>query len=156
AGSPGWPPSTWPAARWPPSSAEAQVRPRVSFRSATCCCFPPVDAAHGPFRRTVTPRALQWRHSSERGPGRHAPARAHRATAMGRLPTLLCLCSLLLLVTGTRAGPPNATNADEETLKAVGLGTDDAALLDFFRRRTPDEGDRDTIAALIRDLGADD
>src|SRR5262249_10283052 len=70
--------------------------------------------------------------------------------------TLLCLCSLLLLVTGTRAGPPNATNADEETLKAVGLGTDDAALLDFFRRRTPDEGDRDTIAALIRDLGADD
>jgi peptidyl-prolyl cis-trans isomerase B (cyclophilin B) len=41
-------------------------------------------------------------------------------------------------------------------LKAAGLGTDDAALIDFFRNKTLADVDRDKIAALVRDLGADD
>jgi len=75
---------------------------------------------------------------------------------MHRYPLLLSLCCLLLIVTGTLAAQPEAIKADEETLKAAGLGTDDAALIDFFRSRTLEDGERDKIAALIRDLGADD
>jgi cyclophilin family peptidyl-prolyl cis-trans isomerase/HEAT repeat protein len=75
---------------------------------------------------------------------------------MHRQPLLLSLCWLLLSVTGTLAAPPDASNADEETLKAAGLGTDDAALIDFFRSKTLTDGDREQIAALIRDLGDDD
>src|SRR5262249_53349054 len=80
----------------------------------------------------------------------------YRSTNMHRRPRLLSLCCLLLIATGTLAVQPDATKADEETLKAAGLGTDDAALIDFFRSRTLEDGDRDKIAALIRDLGADD
>jgi cyclophilin family peptidyl-prolyl cis-trans isomerase/HEAT repeat protein len=75
---------------------------------------------------------------------------------MHREPLLPSLCCLLLVVAGARAEPPDAINADEQTLKAAGLGTEDAALIDFFRSRTPAAGDREKIAALIRDLGDDD
>jgi cyclophilin family peptidyl-prolyl cis-trans isomerase len=75
---------------------------------------------------------------------------------MRRHPLQLSLCCLLLIVTGILAAPPEAINADEVTLKAAGLSTDDAALIDFFRSRTLTVGDRDRIAALIRDLGDDD
>jgi cyclophilin family peptidyl-prolyl cis-trans isomerase/HEAT repeat protein len=75
---------------------------------------------------------------------------------MHRQLLLLSLCSLLFIVAGTLAAPPDATKADEDTLKAAGLVTDDAALIDFFRSKTPEDGDREKIAALIRDLGADD
>ena len=75
---------------------------------------------------------------------------------MPRKPFLLGFCCLLLIVTGICAEVPDAVKADEETLKTAGLGTDDAALLDFFRSKTLADADRDKIAALIRDLGADD
>jgi cyclophilin family peptidyl-prolyl cis-trans isomerase/HEAT repeat protein len=74
---------------------------------------------------------------------------------MHRRPLLPSLCCLLL-VTGTLAASPEAIKGDEETLKAAGLGTDDAALIDFFRSKTLMDGDRDQIAALISDLGDDD
>jgi len=45
---------------------------------------------------------------------------------------------------GALAAPPES---DEETLKA---------LIDFFRGLTLADADRDKIAALIRDLGADE
>jgi peptidyl-prolyl cis-trans isomerase B (cyclophilin B) len=56
----------------------------------------------------------------------------------------------------TFAAPPDAIETDEEILRAAGLGTDDAALLDFFRSKTLEDGDRGKIAALIRDLSADE
>jgi cyclophilin family peptidyl-prolyl cis-trans isomerase len=75
---------------------------------------------------------------------------------MDRQPLLLSLCCLLLISRGALAAPPDAINADEQTLKAAGLGTDDAALIDFFRSKTLEDGYRDKIAALICDMGADD
>lgn len=75
---------------------------------------------------------------------------------MHRQPLLPCLCCLLLVAPETRAAPADAASADEETLKAAGLRTDDVALIDFFRSKTLEDGDRDRIAALIRELGADD
>jgi peptidyl-prolyl cis-trans isomerase B (cyclophilin B) len=75
---------------------------------------------------------------------------------MQRQPLLPSVCCLFLIVTGTFAAQPDAVKADEETLKAAGLGTDDAALIEFFRGKTLADNDRDKIAALIRDLGADD
>jgi hypothetical protein len=75
---------------------------------------------------------------------------------MHRQPLLLCLCCLHLIVTGTLAASPDSIKTDEETLKAADLGTDDAALIDFFLSKTLEDGDRDKIAALIRNLGADE
>jgi cyclophilin family peptidyl-prolyl cis-trans isomerase len=75
---------------------------------------------------------------------------------MQRQRVLLSVCCLVLIATGTLAAPCDEIQADEETLNAAGLGTDPAALIDFFRRKTLDEGDRDTVAELIRDLGADE
>src|SRR5262249_52815459 len=42
--------------------------------------------------------------------------------------------------------------ADERTLKDAGLATDGAALVDFFRKRTVTEDQRDRVKVLIRDL----
>jgi len=93
-----------------------------------------------------------------------APARAGavrvrehlRSTSMPPRPLTLGLCFLLAALTKTPAEPPAATGPDEEALKAAGLGTGDAALLDLFRRLTPDDRDNAAIAGFIRDLGADD
>jgi hypothetical protein len=52
------------------------------------------------------------------------------------------------------AADPSA--ADEELLKKAGVGTDGAALLEFFRGRTVDGGDQERIEKLIKDLGSDD
>src|SRR5262245_13476864 len=75
---------------------------------------------------------------------------------MHRQPLVFSLCCLLLIVAGTHAAPPDTIRTDEETVKAAGLGIDDTALIEFFRSKTLEEGDRDNIAALIRDLGDDD
>jgi len=71
---------------------------------------------------------------------------------MFRKPLLSLVCFPLAMM-GAFAAPPES---DEETLKAVVLCTDDVALIDFFRGRTLADADRDKIAALIRDLGADE
>jgi cyclophilin family peptidyl-prolyl cis-trans isomerase len=75
---------------------------------------------------------------------------------MLRKPLLLSLACFPLAVMGAFAPQPDKSDVHEETVKAVGLGTDDAALIDFFRSKTPTDADRDRIAALIRDLGADE
>lgn len=75
---------------------------------------------------------------------------------MHRQPLLLSLCCLHLLVTATLAASSDPIKADEETLKKAGFHVDDGALIDFFRSKTLEEGDRAKIAALIRDLGADE
>ena len=68
---------------------------------------------------------------------------------------------ILVLVAGwagtsvlTAAGDKADTAADEQTLKALGIGTTDQALLEFFRKRTLDQ-DRSKIDDYIRDLGDD-
>jgi HEAT repeat protein len=61
----------------------------------------------------------------------------------------------MLLVAGLPAAPDEG-RADEETLRAAGLATDGAALLDFFRKRTPREADRARIDELVRQLGSDE
>ena len=55
---------------------------------------------------------------------------------MQRHAILLSVCCLLLVVTGSLGAQTDAVKADEETLRAAGLATDDAALLDFFRNKT--------------------
>src|SRR5262245_26941143 len=54
-------------------------------------------------------------------------------------------------VSVTAADPD--TSADEQLLKAAKIGTDNAALLDFFRNRTVSEEDRASIEKLIALLG---
>jgi hypothetical protein len=46
--------------------------------------------------------------------------------------------------------------AHEATLRAAGLKSDGPALLDFFRKRTVSEADQKKLAALVRQLGADE
>jgi hypothetical protein len=65
-----------------------------------------------------------------------------------------------LLVAGTLAQGPvpgeqtGDTSADDQkTLKAVGLGTDGPALLDYFRKRTFKEANPKEMAALVKQLG---
>ncbi len=45
---------------------------------------------------------------------------------------------------------------DEKTLKEAKLGTDGTALLEFFRKRTGTEADRERVAAFVKQLGDDD
>jgi HEAT repeat protein len=67
----------------------------------------------------------------------------------------LLLAGLLCLVRLVFAdGPADMRAADEKTLKDAGLKTDDAALLDFFRKRTLTPQERGEVEDLIRKLGA--
>jgi hypothetical protein len=53
------------------------------------------------------------------------------------------------------AAPPDSVREDEQALAAAHLGHDGPALLDFFRKHTPVEADRDKVRALIAALGDD-
>jgi hypothetical protein len=46
--------------------------------------------------------------------------------------------------------------SDERLLRDAGQGTDDAALLDFFRKRTLDPGGQTRVQTLVRQLGDND
>jgi HEAT repeat protein len=61
------------------------------------------------------------------------------------------ICVYLCASVANSSSPP-----DEEALRAAGLGTDGAALLDFFRKRTPRDADRARVEELIRQLGNDE
>ncbi|HEV3203933.1 MAG TPA: HEAT repeat domain-containing protein, partial [Gemmataceae bacterium] len=50
---------------------------------------------------------------------------------------------------------PDTTGADEQTLKAVGIGTTDEALIEFFQKRTLNDADREKLKLLIKELGDD-
>ena len=51
------------------------------------------------------------------------------------------------------ATPPGPFTGDEQKLKDAGLRTDDAALLDFFRRQTLTAAARAKLATLVQQLG---
>jgi HEAT repeat protein len=70
-------------------------------------------------------------------------------------PLLLCLLFTtgLLIITVIPARADELTQADEQTLQAVGLNVDGPALLEFFHRRTNAEVKPEQITELIRQLG---
>ena len=75
---------------------------------------------------------------------------------MRRPRCLMVLLSCLLPVLCAADAPPASTmEADEQTLKAAKLSTDDAGLLQFFRDRTLSPQRRDQILALITRMGND-
>ncbi len=50
----------------------------------------------------------------------------------------------------------DALAADEQTLRTAKVGTDGTALLDFFRKRTATNADRERIHVLLKQLGNED
>jgi hypothetical protein len=74
---------------------------------------------------------------------------------MHRIPCTLLFTVSLVLAFGSagRATDPDPGTADEQVLKEVGLSTDGVALLDYFRKRTLTDADRQQIDTLIRQLG---
>jgi HEAT repeat protein len=73
-----------------------------------------------------------------------------------RQPALAWAAALALAFGPTAAAAePDPVREDEQALKAVNLGVDGPALLDFFRKRTPVEANRTKIQALIAELGDD-
>jgi HEAT repeat protein len=68
------------------------------------------------------------------------------------LPTLVFLAGLLV-VCWMPARADELTQADEQTLQAVGLGLDGPALLEFFHQRTNPSVKPEYITDLIRKLG---
>jgi HEAT repeat protein len=73
----------------------------------------------------------------------------------GRFWAPLFLTALLLGGRPAGAGDPKQAAADEQTLKAAKIATDDKSLLQFFRNRTLDEAGRAKLTALVKELGAD-
>ena len=67
----------------------------------------------------------------------------------------MCRTSILLLSV-VLAVPAAADDADESAVKAAGLSTDAAALLDFVRQRSRETADQDELAPLVKALGSPD
>src|SRR5437588_9610288 len=70
---------------------------------------------------------------------------------------LSLLVSLVLAVPALHAAPPaeKINPEDEKVLKAAKIAAEAPALLDYFRKRTITQPERDKIAGLIRLLGDD-
>jgi hypothetical protein len=68
----------------------------------------------------------------------------------------VCLLVLSMVLAVASPAVPAEDAVYEATLKAAGLKSDGQALLDFFRKRTVSEADQKKLAALIRQLGADE
>jgi hypothetical protein len=68
-------------------------------------------------------------------------------------PKSATLLLVFVLAVSSRAADPS--DADEKLLRSHKVGTDAASLLDFFRKRTLRDADRETLAALVRKLGDD-
>lgn len=68
---------------------------------------------------------------------------------LGRWAMLLVLAALV----APAAAAVEPSPADEHTLQAAGLATDGPALLEFFRKRTLTDADRERIEAIVRQLG---
>jgi hypothetical protein len=71
---------------------------------------------------------------------------------MTRLPRFWALAVALLVAP---LAPAGERDADERALREAGVGTDGAALIQFFKSRTVSSADRDTVAALIKQMGDD-
>jgi HEAT repeat protein len=67
----------------------------------------------------------------------------------------MCRLSLFLLSVVV-AVPAAADDADESVVKAAGMSTDGAALLDFVRQRSREAVDKDELAPFVKDLGSPD
>jgi len=68
------------------------------------------------------------------------------------------LFTLLLVLVGSAAAPtagPETTTADERLLQEAKVGTEPAALLDYFRKRTLPDIEANKIRTLIKQLGND-
>jgi HEAT repeat protein len=71
-----------------------------------------------------------------------------------RAPFLILGCWLVLAaIPSNRAADYDTSQMDEQTLKNAGLPTDGPALLDYLRKRTLTEYDREKLATLVRQLG---
>jgi hypothetical protein len=53
------------------------------------------------------------------------------------------------------ASGPDPVREDEQALQAAHVGSDGPALVEFFRKHTPVEADKDKVRALVADLGDD-
>src|SRR5262249_26022292 len=82
---------------------------------------------------------------------RESPRHPPRWALMRPLLLLLLACPTAHPAAGKRGAD---AAADESTLKAAGLRTDDAALLDFFRSRTLSPAQQDVYSALVEDLSS--
>src|SRR5262249_29565712 len=91
--------------------------------------------------------------------GRYPAAHPTRENPhMARALPVFLLSLLALLGPGNGARPLRAgeegADLDEKLLKDHGIATDGPGLLDYFRRRTPGEGDRRRLEQLVRQLGS--
>jgi hypothetical protein len=68
---------------------------------------------------------------------------------------LLASCGLVCLTTMSGGAPPDPIERDLTILRDAGLSTEDAALLDFFRKRTLRDDDLEKLKTLIKQLGDD-
>jgi hypothetical protein len=66
----------------------------------------------------------------------------------------LCLLSLLLLASASLCADPTSATGDEAFLQSTGQRTDDASLLDFFRKRTLSGADLAKLEGAVRSLGS--
>src|SRR5438045_7021205 len=73
---------------------------------------------------------------------------------MGWKPHLICAVACLLIARNA-APAVEPVAADEATLKAAGVASDGAALLDFFRKHTRRGAGRAQVQTLISQLGDD-
>ena len=71
-------------------------------------------------------------------------------TARIRVSAIVAMGIVLCAITGVAAN-----SGDDDLLKAARIGTDDAELLGYFRRRTVSDSERQRILELIRQLGND-
>src|SRR5262245_49782172 len=108
-------------------------QPGRTLRAGGCCSGSAVLVGLSKLR------SLRWPHSSKVGrsgtqPDCNPPANevvyTHRSTTVHYRPRLVSFCCVLLMVTENLAAQPDAVKADEATLKAAGVGTDDAALIE--------------------------
>ena len=76
----------------------------------------------------------------------------HRPHAVGTT----VLAAVLAVAPTARAGDEEDRAADKALCREARIGTDDEALIAFFRARTPTAGDRERLAALVRQLGSDE
>lgn len=65
-------------------------------------------------------------------------------------------CFAILLLSLFLALPAKADDADEAAVKAAGLPTDGAALVDFVKQRSRETADKEELAPLLKDLGSPD
>src|ERR1700730_11177041 len=89
-------------------------------------------------------------------PGRKAERNPRgRSTMRWKRSTLLIAGGLTMLLAGPASAAGGPAHADEQTLKNARVATDDASLLELFRKQTHVSADREKVQALVRQPGDD-